>query len=46
MSQTTPHKEKLLAAINNPKAKADLPILKEAFKAYDNWDITDEGTDF
>ena len=37
MSKTTPHREKLLAAIGNPKAKADLPILKEALKAYESW---------
>ena len=33
----TPHKEKLLAAINNPKAKNDKDILAEALNAYNNW---------
>jgi hypothetical protein len=33
----TPHGEKLLAAINNPKAKNDKDILEEALKAYKNW---------
>lgn len=33
----TPHKEKLLAAIANPKCKGDVPILKDAFKAYEDW---------
>jgi hypothetical protein len=32
-----PHREKLLAAIANPKCKNDIPILKEAEKAYNNW---------
>jgi len=36
----TPHKEKLLAAIENPKCHADIPLLKEAFQAYENWIIT------
>lgn len=33
----TPHKEKLLAAIDNPKALEDVAILKEALAAYENW---------
>jgi hypothetical protein len=33
----TPHKEKLLAAIANPKCIDDLPILREAEQAYNNW---------
>ncbi len=33
----TPHGEKLLAAINNPKAINDKDILEEALKAYKNW---------
>jgi Bpu10I restriction endonuclease len=33
----TPHREKLLAAISNPKAKADLDLLKEAYLAYEQW---------
>ena len=33
----TPHKEKLVAAINNPKAKTDKDLLEEAFKGYTNW---------
>lgn len=33
----TPHKEKLIAAIENPKAKADLDILKEILNAYTQW---------
>lgn len=33
----TPHKQKLLAAIGNPKCKKDFGILKEAQKAYDYW---------
>jgi hypothetical protein len=33
----TPHKEKLLAAINNPKCSDDLAILKESLSAYDKW---------
>jgi hypothetical protein len=27
----TPHKEKLIAAIANPKASADKPLLEKAF---------------
>jgi hypothetical protein len=33
----TPHKEKLLAAIANPKAAADVDILNEAYQAYQAW---------
>lgn len=33
----TPHKEKLLAAIENPKAKDDVDLLKEAYSAYEDW---------
>ncbi|MFN3756796.1 MAG: Bpu10I family restriction endonuclease [Flavobacterium sp.] len=33
----TPHREKLLAAIKNPKAKADKSLLEEAFKQYEAW---------
>ncbi len=32
-----PHKEKLEAAIINPKAAADVPILNEALNAYQSW---------
>jgi hypothetical protein len=33
----TTHKDKLLAAIDNPKCKADKDILKEALAAYQEW---------
>lgn len=33
----TPHKDKLLAAINNPKAHADASLLREALQAYEEW---------
>ena len=33
----TPHKDKLLAAIENPKSVADKAILQEALAAYHNW---------
>jgi len=33
----TPHREKLRAALVNPKAKADVPVLTEALKAYESW---------
>lgn len=33
----TPHRDKLLAAIKNPKAKADKSLLEEAFKQYEAW---------
>ena len=32
-----PHKEKLEAALVNPKAAADVPLLQEAMSAYQNW---------
>lgn len=32
-----PHKDKLIAAIGNPKAAADVDILREALNAYNNW---------
>lgn len=32
-----PHKEKLLAAIDNRKAAADVDILREAYRAYEQW---------
>lgn len=37
-----PHKEKLEAAITNPKASADIPLLKEALRAYHNWNTSME----
>jgi hypothetical protein len=33
----TPHKDKLLAAIENPKSHADIPLLNEALAAYKAW---------
>jgi hypothetical protein len=33
----TSHKEKLLAAIANPKCKDDLPLLDEALQVYQEW---------
>lgn len=33
----TPHKDKLLAAIANPKSRADAPILQQALAAYETW---------
>jgi hypothetical protein len=33
----TPHKEKLLAALENPKAVADKALLQEALLTYENW---------
>ncbi|HBH47430.1 Bpu10I family restriction endonuclease [Muricauda sp. TY007] len=33
----TPHRDKLIAAISNPKAKNDKGLLEEAHKAYLNW---------
>jgi hypothetical protein len=33
----TPHREKILAAIRNPKSKDDLVVLNEAMTAYDEW---------
>lgn len=32
-----PHKDKLLAALGNPKAVADKALLEEALKAYETW---------
>ncbi len=32
-----PHKDKLLAAIDNPKARHDIPLLKEALTEYEAW---------
>lgn len=32
-----PHKEKLLAAIENKKAAVDKPLLQEAYNAYEQW---------
>ncbi len=34
---STPHREKLLAAIENPKSNADIALLKEALAAYETW---------
>ncbi|MDR1974391.1 MAG: Bpu10I family restriction endonuclease [Bacteroidales bacterium] len=34
---STPHKEKLLAAIENPKAQQDVELLREALDAYNYW---------
>lgn len=31
------HKEKILAALGNPKAKDDIDLMKEALSAYENW---------
>lgn len=33
----TPHKDKLIAAINNPKAAADRELLREAYTLYETW---------
>ncbi len=35
--QKTPHKEKLLAALDNPKCQDDISVLNEALKAYKSW---------
>ena len=32
-----PHREKLLAAIVNPKAAEDRALLKTAYEAYEKW---------
>lgn len=32
-----PHRDKLLAALNNPKCHNDKEVLEEAFKEYQNW---------
>jgi hypothetical protein len=37
MPKNNPHRDKLLAAIENPKAKADLDLLQEAHIAYEQW---------
>lgn len=37
MPKNHPHRDKLLAAIENPKAKADIDLLKEAHNAYEQW---------
>ena len=37
MANNTPHKEKLLAAIENPKAKQDIDLLKTAYAEYESW---------
>jgi len=34
---STPHKDKLIAAISNPKANGDVKLLKEALVAYQTW---------
>lgn len=34
---STPHREKLLAAIDNPKSNGDVELLKEALTAYNSW---------
>ena len=31
------HKEKIVAALGNPKAKDDIDLLNEALTAYDTW---------
>lgn len=33
----TPHRDKLVAAIANPKAKSDIAALEEALRAYESW---------
>lgn len=33
----TPHKDKLMAAIENPKSRNDVSLLKEALSAYEDW---------
>ena len=39
----TPHKDKLLAAIDNPKSHADVPLLQKALAAYEKWIAAMEG---
>ncbi len=34
---STPHREKLIAAIENPKSNRDVALLKEALAAYEIW---------
>lgn len=46
----TPHKDKLIAAINNPKAIADKALLEEALRNYEYWikatkKLTSKGAD-
>lgn len=46
-----PHKDKLVAALNNPKAAEDKDLLQEAINAYDTWikkmkAVTSTGDDF
>src|SRR5689334_700108 len=33
----SPHKDKLVAAIENPKSRNDVPLLREAMEAYERW---------
>jgi len=33
----TPHRDKLVAALENSKAKDDIPVLKEALAGYEKW---------
>lgn len=33
----TPHRDKLAAAIENPKSRGDIPLLREAFQEYERW---------
>lgn len=33
----TPHKDKLFAALANPKSRADVPLLRQALAAYETW---------
>lgn len=37
MPSKAPHKEKLFAAISNPKCKSDVPLLEKAQAAYHEW---------
>ena len=46
-----PHKDKLEAALSNPKAASDKALLQEALRAYNEWivkmgEITSKGDDF
>lgn len=34
---STPHREKLIAAIDNPKSRADVSLLRQALAAYGSW---------
>ena len=40
---STPHKEKLIAAIENPKSNGDKDLLKEALSAYESWNSKTTG---